>query len=296
MLGKIMTYHDILNALDDTESDADLATAVAMGTRTLNDIRQERLPDVALAMALTVSGFRMIPETLLTKDVLIAGMRHMNARQAEIHATEDYKENYRLAALTRLEKGELFLSSFNHDLIDKRMLLQTMATSSIGDTKAIVKAKESVIDDEVAIASLDKGYAKEFFLHSAASKFTKETWVAALAKDDFFFEILASIEHERILQDVISDGHWSQSRLGKKPGEIKDTISERIKVKDASSSRAMALTALIRTYPFEETLPLLKTSARAAVRSKIYTSDELRPYMKQFPFLKADVLESDLGM
>jgi hypothetical protein len=46
----------------------------------------------------------------------------------------------------------------------------------------------------------------------------------------------------------------------------------------------------------EETLPLLKAKSRIALRDSLYSTEELMPYLKQFPFLKAGVLESSLGL
>lgn len=291
-----MTIDDIFDELDELESDADLASAVAIGTRGITSIDTSRQPGVAREMAKTVSGFRLIPENLLTEEILIDGMRHMNAKQTQVHASDDMKENYRQAALKKLENGELFLAAFNYDLVDKRMILQTLATSSFGDNKSIERAKSSEIDDEVALSSLQKGgNITAIFAHPAASNFHEETWKTALLKDDLYLGHIRAHGLAQMLESIIASGYWPKKEAGLRPLDAKSAITDRASQKDGASIRSFVLNALIRTFPMDEVLPCLKTSARAKIREQIFTTDELRPHMKQFPFLKAAVLESDLG-
>lgn len=292
-----MSIDDIFDELDELESDADLASAVSIGNRHISTIDASRQRGVARELANTVSGFRLIPDNLLTDDILIEGMRHMNAKQAQVHASADMRENYRQAALKKLEKGELFLAAFNYDLVDKRMILQALATSSFGDNKAIERAKPSEIDDEVAMASLEKGgNITSIFAHAAALGFHENTWKAALLKDDVFLGQMRAHGLGQMLESIVASGYWPKKEAGSRPQDAKTAITDRAGQKDESSIKSFALNALIRTFPLEEVLPFLKTSARAKIRNQIFTTDELRPHMKQFPFLKAAVLESDLGM
>lgn len=292
-----MSIDDIFDELDDLETDADMAMAVSIGTRSISSIDAARLPGVALKMAATTSGFRLIPDSLLTDGILIEGMRHMNAKEAEVHASDDLRENYRQAALRKLSKGELFLAAFSYALVDKRMILQALATSSFGDNKAIERAKPSEIDDEVAMASLLKGgNITSIFAHVAAKEFSQETWKAAIFKDDVYLNQMRAHGLGQMLGNIVASGYWPKKEAGIKPQDAKSAVTERVGQKDESSIKSFVLNSLIRSYPMEEVLPCLKTAARAKIRNQIFTTDELRPHMKQFPFLKAAVLESDLGM
>jgi hypothetical protein len=77
-------------------------------------------PKVLEKMAADSAGFRLIPENYLTDKLIVIGMRFFMARAAEIHASSDYKENYRLAALDRLASGRYLLAAFNYDLVDQK--------------------------------------------------------------------------------------------------------------------------------------------------------------------------------
>lgn len=291
-----MDIDDILAQLDDGETDADLAMAVGLGTRHISTIDTSRLPGVAKEMASTTSGFRLIPDELLYPEILIDGMRHMNAKEAEVHASPDYRENYRQAAIARLERGDLFLFAFNYALIDKRMVLATLRHSSFGDDKAIERASASAIDDEVALASLAKNNKTVIFAHPAAAKFEPATWLAAVSQDDAFVAQMLGHKLGEMLGSFMTNGYWPKNVAGEKPEDVKAAVAERAKQKDASSVRSFVLNTLIKTYPIEEVLPCLKSPARAKIRSQIYSLDDLRPHMKAYPFLKASVLENDLGV
>lgn len=291
-----MDIDDILDELDDLETDAGLAAAVSIGTRDISTINQDRLPAVCAELARESSGFKCIPGSMLTKELLIVGMQHMNAKEAEIHASDDYTENYQQAALSRLESRALFLMAFHPDLIDKRMVLQMLETSSMGDDRQIAKLRADVVDDEVGLASLKREGMTVFFEHPAAASFSEDTWRQALATHARF--IVPMIDHQLtpLLGKILAEGYWPTQMAWQKPADLKDAIGLRAKVKDDTRPEAETYNAFIKMHPIEDVLPLLKSPARAKIRSKIYTIDELRPYMKQFPFLKASVLESDLGM
>lgn len=291
-----MNIDDILDELDDLESDASLAAAVSIGTRDIATISQDRLPSVCVELAKESSGYRCIPEALLTKELLIEGMRHMRAKDAEIHASEDYRENYQQAALIRLKNRELFLAAFHPALIDKRMILQTFETSSVGDNRQIKNFRAEAIDDEVGLASLKKSGMTDFFEHPAAVNFHESTWHAALSTDVKFLEPLMGHKLRATLGKLMSEGFWPSNLGWKKPADLSGAVAERVKIKDEGSTKAFVFNALIKSYPPEEVLPYLKSAARAKLRTQLYTAEDLRPYMKQFPFLKATVLENDLGM
>ena len=292
-----MGIDDILDELDDLETDEGLAAAVSISARDITTIPQDRLPGVCVELAKQSSGFKCIPGDMLNDDLLITGMRLINAKESEIHASTDYLENYRQAALSRLKSRTLFLMAFHPDLIDKRMVLQTLETSSMGDDKFITGLKAGVIDDEVALASLKREGMTKFFEHPAAANFSEDTWRKALGVHCKFIVPLINHKLNDLLGKLLSEGYWPTRMAWQKPDDLKDAISLRAKIKDPRlEAQATTYNAFIKSHPIEDVLPLLKTPARAKVRSEIYSTDELRPYMKQFPFLKAAVLESDLGM
>ena len=291
-----MTLDDILDELDDGETDAGLASDVSISGRSFNSFSEKRWAGVAKALAESTSGFKCIPEALLSNELLAEGMRHMNAKQSEVHASPDYLENYRQAALSRLESRTLFLSAFHRDLIDKRMIFMALEAGSLGPDSVFSSIKQSVLDDEVALACVALKRASALFSTPAAREFSKSTWVAAMQAEEKIFESLVFQQIQGTLSDVISDGYWPTSLVGRKPEDAQSAVKQRAKTRSDQIYKTQALNTLIKTFPIEEVLPLLKSASRKSLLSQIFTPDEMRPYMKQFPFLKAAVLESDLGM
>lgn len=291
-----MTLDDIFDELNDAQNDIQLAMDISISKVDIRSIKPGRITLGLLEeLASTTSGFKLIPEEFLTDELIITGMGHMRAKDSEIHATSDYKENYRCAALKRLETRELFLAAFNPDLVDKRMLIQMMATSSSGDDQFIKNVRASQIDDEVALVSLEKSITV-FFNHPAASTFKESTWLTAIKKDDKYWGCMAETAPTSLMANFINQGYWPEKLVGEKPDSIKDAISRRMKEKFQGPLKTNAFDLLIKSYPVVEVLPLLKASSRIELRNKLYSTEEMKPFMQQFPFLKSSILERDLGL
>lgn len=245
-------------------------------------------------LASSREGFKKIPQVYLSNDLIVAGMRHFLATQEEIHATDDYVENYRLAALNKLKTSSFCLDHFNYDLVDKRMILEAINQSNIGSLSCLKKIRESEFDDEVALAGIENG-VWSVFKNSVNQPYKLSTWVKAVTANESLWDRLVDDDCLPMMKGLIDEGHWPISRVGAKPDSVKDAI-DLLERKKFTHMRLYLYRFLIKSYPMEEVLPLLKSNFRAELREQLYTTEELRPYIKQFQFLKGAILESSLGL
>lgn len=245
-------------------------------------------------LAADASGFRLIPEEYLTDELIATGMGHFRARQADIHASPDYRENYRLASLSRLASGQYSLAAFNYDLIDKRMLLQAISASNIGVDECLKKIRPSEFDDEVALASIEHG-KQAIFAEHVRHTFKISTWIAAISKSERYWQMLNNKACRPILKELISQGFWPSRLVGSKPQTLIDAVIL-MEPYTLITMKDRAYLSFIESFPMDQVLPLLKSKSREYLLESIYSMEELRPHMKQFPFLKAVVLEAALGL
>jgi hypothetical protein len=285
---RTITFEDGTSQL---EKDDEVLRLIQNGTP-VRDFHPDHITTGVLErMADTNPGFKLIPQEYLTDALLKRGMSHFRAKSADVHLTTDYKENYRLAAIKKMAEQEITLAAFNFDLIDKRMILQALSCSMMGNPDCLLKVRIEEIDDEVALALLQKNYSP---FHSGSSRFKLSTWVAAIQKSSMYWEVAIEDQHVSILKKLLDDGHWPEYS-GKKPEGLNDAITRASKQNNPTVVE-MALNCYIRSFPMEETLPLLKADSRVSLRESLYSTEELLPYLRQFPFLKGRVLESSLGL
>jgi hypothetical protein len=64
---------------------------------------------------------------------------------------------------------------------------------------------------------------------------------------------------------------------------------------DTTGSRYF-LVSYLMAQPIRDLIPLLRPRSRKALLDELYTADQLRPLIKEFPHLKGGILESDMGM
>jgi hypothetical protein len=249
---------------------------------------------VLRTLASDPSGFRLIPEKYLTDELLQTGMGYIQGREADLHRTVDYKLNYRLLAIKKIQQGSFTLAAINYDLIDKRMILQALKSSAMGGNGVISKIRPSLIDDEIALASLDTGY-KFFFSVAPNYSFSLSTWTSAILKDEAYWAFAAKDECLPILKELLKAGYWPVKTLGPRPESIKSAIIDYRK-EGFDSFMDVIYMNYIKSFPMEETLPWLEAKSRMALRESLYSIEELKPHMRQFPYLKGLVLESSLGL
>jgi hypothetical protein len=251
-------------------------------------------PGVLERLAASRDGFREIPQAYLTNNLIVCGMRHFRAREEEKYATEDYAENYRIAALRKLEECLFDLNSFNYDLIDKRMILVALDQSNIGDLSCLMKIRSSEFDDEVALAGIENS-VWAVFRESAKHTFKLSTWAKAVTANEELWDRLVDEDCLTIMEALVNEGHWPIGRVGPKPDSVKDAL-DLVERKKYTHMRRYLYRFLVKSYPMEEVLPFLKAKSRTELREQLYSTDELMPYIKQFPYLKGALLEASLGL
>jgi hypothetical protein len=174
------------------------------------------------------------------------------------------------------------------------MLLQAINDSSIGDDACLNKIKLSVIDDEVALASIEK-QKFSIFNERVRHSFKVSTWIAAVEKNERYWQMLDNNACRFILKGLISEGFWPTSLVGSKPGSLSDAVIL-IEPYTYTSLKERAYLHFICSFPIDQVLPLLKSKSRMYLLQTLYSTEDLRPHMKEFPFLKGIILESELGL
>lgn len=108
-------------------------------------------------------------------------------------------------------------------------------------------------------------------------------------------------ERQEILVNLIKSGFWYEPSFSgepeawQKPTSCEDAVERIMSLKDRSTIRYF-LTSFLLAQPIQDVVPLLKPHARKKLQDELYTTEQLRPLMKEYPFLKGRVLESELGM
>lgn len=120
-----------------------------------------------------------------------------------------------------------------------------------------------------------------------------------------------------VLTEMIRDGYWLEqnnpiihnckemmARYAVKRPTLHDAVQERFNLHNASISGVWFVNqsvhtfmeAVIRLYPVEQSLPFARTDEQIEIFKGIFTIEELKPHMREIPWIKGMVLENDLGL
>jgi hypothetical protein len=291
-----MTIDDIFDELFDDPKE--IAGSISLGLTSIDSYRNEQLtPEILKELAKEVSGFNKIPLALITDDLMEKGIGFIskNARFDDLNGSAIDK--YRLVAIQALEARSIFLGTLHPELIDKPILLAAISNKAVGPDGSLLSNLNlsDFIDDEIGKACI--GARLDFvFKHLGSVNISDDVWIEAIKDEPGVSKYLVGQSRDGLVKSIIADGFWPETFLGKKPKDLSTAVGVLAKNAKQDGYESMMIKALILNHPIEEVLPLFKTPARKKVLSTLYSIEELKPHMKDFPAVKSVVLEGALGL
>jgi hypothetical protein len=268
--------------------------------------------DFLLQVASVAKGFRCIPYDLLTDEVIRVGLGHLTLDSTMTEST--WKNTYAKTLLALVGSWEGYsLEGAHSGFVDEAILTLAFQRASEATENGSRWSYESglsellddkvvrLMNDDIARDVLKSRNDSAVFSSAFSHKISASVYSSAiLAKPDLACNLYFA-ERQEILVDLIKSGFWADASASVNPGEwqkpnsCEDAIDRIMSGKDRTNLRFF-LTSFLLAQPIHDVIPLLKPNARKTLLDELYTTDQLLPLMRAFPFLKGRVLESELGM
>jgi hypothetical protein len=170
-----------------------------------------------------------------------------------------------------------------------------------GQSELLDRKVESLMNDDIAQFVINSRNSGAIFSKRFASKISGQIFVDAIKKDPSLWRNLYFAERQDVLVEIIKDGFWYTPEIEFTPGDWskpqtnEEAIERALCCKDTTGARYFLMSYLM-AQPIRDLIPLLRPRSRKALMDELYTADQLRPLIREFPHLKGGILEADLGM
>lgn len=268
--------------------------------------------DYLLEVAKDAKGFRCIPYELLAEEVIRVGLGHLTLDDTKTGAT--WRETYAQTLLALVGSWEGYsLEGAHSGFVDEPILTLAFQRASEatenGSRWSYEYALSDLLDDrvvtlmndDIARAVLSSRNEGAIFSSAFSHKISSSVYSGAiLAKPELACNLYFA-ERQDVLVDLIKSGFWDEPPVSanpdmwQKPINCEEAIDRIMSVKELTNIRFF-LTSFLLAQPIQDVVPFLKPHARKKLQDELYTTEQLRPFMKAFPFLKGRILESELGM
>lgn len=268
--------------------------------------------DYLLEVASDAKGFRCIPYEWLTEEVIRVGLGHLTLDDTMTGAS--WRETYAQTLLALVGSWEGYsLEGAHSGFVDEPILTLAFKRASEatengsrwsyehGLSELLDGQVATLMNDDIARAVLESRNEGAIFSSAFSHKISSSVYSSAiLAKPELACNLYFA-ERQDVLVDLIKSGFWDEPSFSADPGiwqkpkSCAEAIDRIMSVKERTNIRFF-LTCFLLAQPIHDVVPLLKPQARKKLQDELYTTEQLRPLMKAFPFLKGRVLESELGM
>lgn len=291
---------DVLNDLNSELPDDVLMAKIHAKELNFESLSKSRITEEFLTKfaEMGVSAFNTIPLSLISKEVMIIGLKHVNSNFEPLLASDDC--GYKKGVVDAIERRSLYLSSIHPEIIDKEIIgaaiSNNMAHFSMGllDDKRI----SSIIDDELITMAFE--LRSDFGFHKSTLKnISSDVLSNCVEKVPSSSLRLREYGRMDVLVNLVKSGFWFLPRTTSakndiRPSSIEEAISKRMKSK--RQDICDLLDAYILGFPIEVVVPLLNGKTREKYMHTIYSIEELRHHIKDNAHIRGTILESDLGL
>ncbi len=286
-----MNIEDIVNEIEDSYSDQQLATRISLGLIDFDKIKEQRRKNVADILGETASGFRKVSKEYMTDQMIGAEIKRIH-KDFEVQTELQGCDYYELSSimLATSPSPDLVARRIHPEFYDKKLLKLALDAKLDFST---INLKKINVDSEFA-NELVKNSILSVKLLPDISVVTDESLLQGLKKNQRANMVLVGIGRKHLLKQAVAQGMWTPG--ADRPENLSDAIKQRMKLKTGLLGVSAYLDTFITSFPIQDVASLMKTHARKKVLLKLYSGDELLETFPEDHFIKGIVLEDQLGL